>query len=59
LFRCDLADSVTDAARKIKAGAVRIGNEVTTATHILVDTLPATLPIRVGKRMKMAVIYKE
>ncbi|HZL67509.1 MAG TPA: tyrosine--tRNA ligase [Candidatus Limnocylindrales bacterium] len=59
LFRCGLADSVTDAARKIKAGAVRIGNEVTTATHILVDTLPATLPIRVGKRMKMAVIYKE
>ena len=66
LVKCGLAPSVTEAARKIKEGAVRIGGNVETATHILVTSLPAELPldwlegkpIRLGKRMKIAIIQK-
>jgi hypothetical protein len=57
---------VAEAARKIKEGAVRIGGNVETSTHILVTSLPAELPldwlegkpIRLGKRMKIAIIQK-
>ena len=70
LVKCGLADSVADATRKIKAGAVRIGNNVEHSTHILAEALPARLPIsvtdppiplsvRAGKKIKMAVVYKD
>jgi tyrosyl-tRNA synthetase len=70
LVRCGLADSVADAARKIKAGAVRIGGRIEQKTHILVESLPAELPIsvdgipeaipiRVGKRAKIAAISND
>jgi tyrosyl-tRNA synthetase len=66
LVKCGLAPSVAEAARKIKEGAVRIGGNVETSTHILVTSLPAELPldwlegkpIRLGKRMKIAIIQK-
>src|SRR5260370_3167401 len=69
LVKCGLAASVTEAARKIKEGAVRIGGNVETQTRILVKSLPAKLQLRVenlpadveirlGRRMKIAVIQK-
>jgi tyrosyl-tRNA synthetase len=66
LVKCGLAPSVAEAARKIKEGAVRIGGNVETSTHILVTSLPAELPldwlegkpIRLGKRMKIAIIQR-
>jgi tyrosyl-tRNA synthetase len=51
LARAGLADSVTDAMRKIKAKAVRIDGEVK-AEPILAVLLPAALTIRVGRLMK-------
>jgi tyrosyl-tRNA synthetase len=56
--KCALAPSVSEAARKIKEGAVRIGGNVETATRILIQSLPAELPLRLGKRAKIAVIQK-
>jgi len=66
LVKCGLAPSVAEAVRKIKEGAVRIGGNVETSTHILVESLPAELPLewiegriaRVGKRIKIAAIQK-
>jgi len=66
LVKCGLASSVAEAGRKIKEGAVRIGDNVEMSTHILVTSLPAELPVdwslerslRLGKRMKIAVIQK-
>jgi tyrosyl-tRNA synthetase len=58
LLKCGLAESRSDAARKLKQGAVRIGNEVVQGTTILVDELHKTLALRVGKRAKIAVIHK-
>jgi tyrosyl-tRNA synthetase len=66
LVKCGLAPSVAEAARKIKEGAVRISGNVETSTHILVTSLPAELPldwlegkpIRLGKRMKIAIVQK-
>jgi tyrosyl-tRNA synthetase len=66
LTKCGLASSVAEAARKIKEGAVRVGGNVQTSTHILVTSLPAELPVewvegnpvRLGKRIKKAVITK-
>src|SRR6185312_4767632 len=37
LVKCGLAPSVAEAVRKIKEGAVRIGGNVETSTHILVE----------------------
>jgi tyrosyl-tRNA synthetase len=70
LVQCGLASSVADAARKIKEGAVRIGDHVERSVHILVESLPAQLPVsvddppgefsvRAGKRVKKAVIYTD
>jgi tyrosyl-tRNA synthetase len=59
LVRCGLASSVAEAARKIKEGAVRIEGNVQTATRISVSSLPTELALRLGKRMKIAVIQKD
>ena len=57
LVRCGLADSMTDANRKLEQGAVRVGNILRQARfYPLEQGLPAKLTIRVGKRMKIAVI---
>jgi tyrosyl-tRNA synthetase len=54
---CGLADSVSDAVRKIKQRAVRINGEVTT-DPVLHVTLPARLTLRVGRRLKIAAIHR-
>ncbi|HXM34214.1 MAG TPA: tyrosine--tRNA ligase [Pyrinomonadaceae bacterium] len=56
LLKSGLASSATEAARKIKEKAVRIGTEVATSTLIHVQSLPAELPIRVGRRTKLVII---
>jgi tyrosyl-tRNA synthetase len=56
LLRLNLADSATDATRKIKQGAVRIEGELVSTPHLLLASLPARLPIRVGKQARLAVL---
>jgi tyrosyl-tRNA synthetase len=56
LVKCGLVSSGAEAARKIKEGAVRIGGNVQTTTRISVSSLPAELPLRLGKKLKLAVI---
>jgi tyrosyl-tRNA synthetase len=59
LVKCGLADSVTDAARKLKQGSVRVGDQVIQDPRTGL-TLPAVSPLklalRVGKRLRIAVI---
>jgi tyrosyl-tRNA synthetase len=59
LVRCGLAESGSDAQRKLKQGAVRVNSNPESSTHILVTQFPAKLVLRVGKRMKMAVVYRD
>ena len=54
--KCGLADSFSDASRKIKAGAVKVNGGVEKNIFILVESVPAKFSLRVGKRMKIAVI---
>jgi tyrosyl-tRNA synthetase len=57
LVKCGLAPSVTDAARKIKQGAVRVGNEVTKEPRMVAaGSPPVKLTLRVGKQVRIAVI---
>jgi tyrosyl-tRNA synthetase len=56
LVKCGLADSATDATRKLKEGAVKVRDSVAESPRIFVTELPATLALRVGKRLKVAVI---
>ncbi len=59
LVKCGLADSATDAARKLKQGSVRVGDEVIHHPRVslrLPATSPFRLPLRVGKRVRIAVI---
>jgi tyrosyl-tRNA synthetase len=59
LVECRLADSTTDAARKLKQGSVKVDNEVATEPRMVLQPgagSPWKLALRVGKRMKMAVI---
>jgi tyrosyl-tRNA synthetase len=59
LVKCGLADSATDAARKIKQGSVRVGGDVFHDPRVgltLPSVSPLKLPLRVGKRLKIAVI---
>jgi len=51
-----LAESVADAERKLKAGAIKIGGEVVTQTHIEIPS-GAKTTIRVGKRAKIVDLY--
>jgi tyrosyl-tRNA synthetase len=55
LARAGLANSATDAQRKLKARAVKIEGEVKTEPTLPV-TLPATLTVRVGRLMKKVAI---
>jgi len=60
LVRCGLADSTTDATRKLKQESVRIDNEVTTDPRLVLMTPDAgqtlRLTLKVGKRVKIALI---
>lgn len=58
LARLGLVPSVTEAARKIKEGAVRIGNDVQQSNRIDLQKLPSELYLRVGKKLKLAVIQE-
>ncbi len=55
LARAGLADSISDAARKIRAKAVRVDGEVK-VDPILPIRAPAALTIRVGRLMKRVAI---
>ncbi len=55
LVKLGMADSATDATRKLKQGAVRIANEPVSHPHLPIGPLPAKLAIRVGKRARLAV----
>jgi len=56
LLKCGLASSGAEATRKIKEGAVRIGENVAKETRVLIQALPAQLSLRLGKRAKIAII---
>ncbi len=56
LVQLGLAESATDAIRKLKQGAVRIDGEAVSAPHLALESLPATLVVRVGKRMRAAAL---
>ena len=56
LAHCSLADSATDASRKLKSNAVAINGASHSAPWLRLEALPAHVPIRVGKRAKIAVI---
>ena len=56
LVRLGMAESATDANRKVKQGAVRVEGEVVAVPHVEVGPLPARLAVRVGKRARLAVI---
>jgi tyrosyl-tRNA synthetase len=51
-----LAPSASDAARKLKESAVYVADILHTAPHLKLAELPARLPIRLGKRAKIAII---
>jgi tyrosyl-tRNA synthetase len=55
LARCGLADSVSDASRKIKQKAVRVDGEVKTEL-ILPVQLPTELLVRVGRNIRKVAI---
>jgi tyrosyl-tRNA synthetase len=57
LVICGLADSTTEAVRKIKQGAVRVFENVEKDPRIQTN-IPARLPLRVGKKAKVAVIER-
>jgi tyrosyl-tRNA synthetase len=59
LVKCGLAESGTDASRKIKQGAVKVNGGVEPNVYIMVTSLPARFSLRVGKRAKIAVLYKD
>ena len=56
LVQSQLADSATDATRKLKSKAIYIGDELQAAPWMRIENLPARLALRVGKRAKIAVI---
>lgn len=61
LVLCGLAESITEAARKLKQGAVRVNNQVDAFSPRIPLPVPVVgqpwkLTLRVGKRMKAAII---
>jgi len=60
LFKCGLADSTTDAARKLKQGSAKVDGQTVTDPRCV---LPANgsnewkLTLRVGKRLKVVTIH--
>jgi tyrosyl-tRNA synthetase len=56
LVKCGLAESASDASRKLKQGAVHVNGHPETSPRIGIEGLPARLVLRAGKRMKVAAI---
>src|SRR5579871_3438332 len=57
LVRCGLADSTTDAGRKLKQGSVRINDAVQKEPRIVLSNpSPRKLTLRVGKQLRIAMI---
>ena len=56
LVACNLAESATDATRKLKSNAVYVHDALHTAPWLHVAAEPSRLPLRVGKRAKIAVV---
>ena len=48
LVKCGLADSTTDATRKLKQGSVRVENEMTTDPRLILVIPDAGQPIRLS-----------
>jgi tyrosyl-tRNA synthetase len=58
LVQCGLAESSSDAARKLKDSAVKVNDGVEKNVRIMVTSLPWKCSLRVGKRAKIAVIHR-
>src|SRR6201988_166847 len=57
LVRCGLAVSTTDAGRKLKQGSVKVEDHVQTEPYLIIPgPSPRSLPLRVGKQLRIAVI---
>jgi len=56
LVQMGLASSGAEASRKLAEKAVKIDGEVVSNSTITLDSLPARLTVRLGKRAKVAVI---
>jgi tyrosyl-tRNA synthetase len=56
LVQLGLAASGTEANRKIAEKAVKLDGEVAASSAVTLETLPARLVVRLGKRAKVAVI---
>ena len=56
LVKCGLADSATDAGRKLKQGAVQVNESIYENPRIGIILSEGPQRLRVGKRMKLAVI---
>ena len=56
LVLAGMADSVSDAQRKLKAGSVRINSEVQASFLVFVVDLPYQFIVRIGRRVKRVVI---
>jgi tyrosyl-tRNA synthetase len=56
LVHCGLAESATDAARKLKSGAVAIDSASHTTPWLRLGNPPNRVALRVGKRSRIAVI---
>jgi tyrosyl-tRNA synthetase len=50
-----LAESASDASRKVKQGAVRLDGETVFGTHAVVK-VPVRVVVRAGKRAKAALL---
>ena len=58
LVQCGLATSLSEASRKIKEGAVIVGHQLQRGPYLLLKELPQTVPVRLGKRVRMANIVR-
>jgi tyrosyl-tRNA synthetase len=56
LVHAGLAASASEATRKLGEGAVRIGTEVQKDALLTVESFPARLTVRLGKRAKRVII---
>ena len=56
LVRCGLTDSMTDAGRKLKQGAVQVNGDPYQHPRLAIDKIPILLTVRVGRRIKVAAI---
>ena len=56
LVHCNLAESATDANRKLKSNATYVNDALHTTPWLRLEGTPARVPLRVGKRAKIAVI---